>query len=66
MLPMLPTIAETANVDELPVVVAVLGVTGAITRILAAPGIEAWLTRFFPWLAADPDHGRHHKDRRTP
>jgi hypothetical protein len=28
------------------------GVAGAITRVLALPGVEAFLRRFAPWLAA--------------
>jgi len=33
---------------------ASLAVTGGITRVMALPGVEAWLQRFFPFLAADP------------
>lgn len=48
-------IIEAANVDSTaPVVAATLAVAGAITRILAVPGVEQWLRRFFPWLAAAP------------
>lgn len=28
-----------------------LGVMGAITRVLALPGVDAWLHRYAPWLA---------------
>jgi len=31
-----------------------LGVMGAITRVMALPGVEAWLQRFVPFLAAAP------------
>ena len=30
----------------------VLFVAGAITRVMAIPGVEAFLQRFIPWLAA--------------
>lgn len=37
----------------------VLAASGALTRIMAVPGVEAFLQRFAPWLAAgdrnDPD-----------
>lgn len=36
-----------------------LVVTGAITRVMAVPQVEAWLARFIPWLAADPASRRH-------
>jgi hypothetical protein len=32
--------------------VAALAVSGAITRVLALPGVEAFLRRNAPWLAA--------------
>jgi hypothetical protein len=31
-----------------------LAVTGAVTRVMALPGVEKWLERFLPFLAADP------------
>jgi hypothetical protein len=49
-----PTIAIAAHVDTVPAVVQVLGVTGAITRVLAAPGVDRWVRRYLPWLAASP------------
>lgn len=48
-------IIQAAGVNSAgPIVAATLAVAGAITRILAIPGVEAWLRRFFPWLAAAP------------
>lgn len=35
----------------------VLAVAAAVTRILALPGVESFLQRFVPWLAADVDPG---------
>jgi nicotinamide riboside transporter PnuC len=29
-----------------------LAITGAATRLMALPGVEAWLQHFIPWLAA--------------
>lgn len=31
----------------------VLGVTGAVTRIMALPAVDRWLHAFVPWLASD-------------
>lgn len=31
-----------------------LAISGAITRVMALPGVEAWLQRFLPFLAAAP------------
>jgi hypothetical protein len=35
-----------------------LAIAGAITRVMAVPAVEAWLQRFFPFLAALPDTER--------
>ena len=32
----------------------IVTVSGAITRILAIPGVDQWLMARAPWLAADP------------
>ena len=45
-----PGLAEPA-----PVVAGILAATAAITRVMALPGVEQFLARFAPWLAADPD-----------
>jgi hypothetical protein len=53
-----PVVAATAGVDEVPavaqVLVLVLVVTGAATRVLALPAVDRWLRRYLPWLAAAP------------
>jgi hypothetical protein len=54
LLPLLPTIADVAHVQAVPIVAGVLVVAGAITRILAAPGVDRWVRRWVPWLAASP------------
>jgi hypothetical protein len=50
-----PTIAVTAHVDTVPAVVEILGVCGVVTRVLAAPGVDRWVRRYLPWLAASPN-----------
>lgn len=58
LLTLLPVIAATAGIEAVPAVAQVLVVTGAVTRVLALPGVEGWLERFVPWLAASPAAGR--------
>lgn len=48
-------IVEALGVDEtLPWVAASLAVTGGITRVMAIPAVNEWLTKYVPWLAATP------------
>lgn len=54
LLSLLPTIALTAHIETVPAVGQVLGVAGAITRVLAMPGVDAWLRTYLPFLAAEP------------
>jgi hypothetical protein len=51
---LLPEVAATTHVDTVPAVVQVLAVAGIVTRILAMPGVDGFLRRFAPWLAASP------------
>lgn len=53
-LTLLPVVATTAQIDTVPAVAQVLVVTGAVTRVLALPGVEAFLETYLPWLAAKP------------
>jgi len=32
----------------------VIGVSAAVTRVMALPGVNAWIARFVPWLAPEP------------
>ncbi len=54
---MAPVLVDAAGLDpsRLPWLAGVLAVCAAVTRVLALPGVEAWLRRFVPWLAADAD-----------
>lgn len=48
-------VVEAAGLDpDLVWVSASVTVTGAVTRVMALPQVEAFLRRFVPWLAADP------------
>lgn len=63
-IPLLPIIAETAGIDDIPAVAGVLGISGAVTRVLADKRVEQWLRRHAPFLAADPPP-RAKRDRPT-
>lgn len=49
-----PDILRAAGLEAVPWAVAALGVLGAIARVMAVPGVEQWMRRNFPWLAAKP------------
>ncbi|MSS84957.1 hypothetical protein FYJ24_09315 [Actinomycetaceae bacterium WB03_NA08] len=47
-------IVEAAGVDQtIPWVATSLAITAAITRIMALPQVNEWLSRFIPWLAPE-------------
>lgn len=43
------------DLDGIPFVVVVLAASAAVARVMAIPGVEVWLRRFLPFLAAAPD-----------
>ena len=53
-LSLLPTVAVTAGVDAVPAVAQAVTVAAAVTRVLALPGVDAWLRTYLPWLASSP------------
>lgn len=54
LVPVLPEVAETLHVDRLPVILPVLAVAAAVTRVLAIPAVDAALKRYVPPLASAP------------
>lgn len=52
--PLAPDIAREAGIASLPWVIGALAVAGAITRVLALPGVEAWMREHLPSFAAAP------------
>ena len=54
LLSLLPFIAAEAGISDVQIVGQVLAVAAAITRVLAMPGVNAWITAYIPWLAAQP------------
>lgn len=61
LLPLLPQIADAANIDEIPAVAQVLATTLVIQRVLTLPAVEAWLSQYVPWLSAAGYTGQHRK-----
>lgn len=57
LLSLLPVVFMTAGISQEAYAVQVLAVTGAVTRVLALPGVNDWLEKFIPWLAAAPKTG---------
>lgn len=57
LLLVLPEIVKVLGLTAVPWVAAALAVTGAVTRVLAIPGVNAWLRRFAPFLSADGKPG---------
>lgn len=48
-------IAQTGlTAEQLPWLGVVLAVAAAVTRIMAIPGVETWLSTYLPFLAAAP------------
>jgi hypothetical protein len=54
LLSLAPVIAMTAGVDTIPAIAQVLIIAGAVTRVLALPGVERFMEIYIPWLAASP------------
>lgn len=52
--PLLPVIAGTAGLAAIPWVAGVLALAGTITRVLAVPGVDIWLRKYFSVLSAKP------------
>lgn len=50
---LLPVIAAAGGITTTQGVAQVLLVCAAITRIMATPGVNDFLRKFLPWLAAD-------------
>ncbi|WP_280445795.1 hypothetical protein [Nocardia brasiliensis] len=49
---LIPVIAVAGGLDTVPAVAQLIAVCGAVTRVLALPGVDDFLSRFLPFLAA--------------
>lgn len=55
LLALVPVVVTTSGVDSTAAgVTTVLAVTGGLSRVMALPGVNSWLERFLPFLAAEP------------
>lgn len=53
LLPVLPVVAEQLGLMGIPWVAATVATAVAITRILSSAPMQAWITRFAPWINPD-------------
>lgn len=53
-IPLLPFLVDYLGIGAVPWVAATLVVLGTVTRVLAVPAVNAWLTEYVPFLAAAP------------
>lgn len=51
---LLPTVAAVTHLDSYAAVAQAVAVAALVTRVLAIPGVDGWLRRFAPFLAASP------------
>lgn len=63
VLPMIPEVALTLGIEEVPSVAVALTVAATAQRIISLPTVEVFLERYAPFLAADPYQGQHRKRR---
>lgn len=53
--PMVPAIVHASGLNEAaPPVAGAIAISSGVTRIMALPGVESFLQRWVPWLAATP------------
>lgn len=50
----LPLILTTAGIPPVGIAGILIGVAGAITRVMAIPAVEGFLESYLPFLAAKP------------
>lgn len=51
---LVPTILATTGLDGWAYATQVAAVAAGITRLMALPGVNDFIARFVPWLAAEP------------
>lgn len=51
---LLPIVVSQLGVDGVPWVAAVVAIAGTVTRVLAIPAVNAFITEYLPWLAPTP------------
>ncbi|MEU2002075.1 hypothetical protein ACH47B_13385 [Rhodococcus sp. NPDC019627] len=56
---LVPTILVTTDLDATVLGAQVLVVAGAVTKVLALPGVNKFIEDFVPFLAAEPSVGKH-------
>lgn len=54
LLPVLPVAVAAAGPQVLGWAGGILAVAGGVTRVLAVPAVNQWVTEYLPWLAPTP------------
>ena len=54
LLPLLPIIVAETGLASVAWVAGAVAVTGTVTRVLAIPAVNAWVTEYVPGLAPKP------------
>lgn len=54
LVPVLPEVADTLGIEQVPVVLPILAVAAAVTRVLAIPAVDRVLKKYLPPLASAP------------
>lgn len=54
LVPMLPVIVAASGIERYAWAGGIVAAMGVITRVMAVPGVNAWLSRWVPPLAASP------------
>lgn len=52
LLVILPSVLPELGVEALPWAAGLLAVAGGVTRVLAIPAVDVWVTEHLPWLGA--------------
>jgi hypothetical protein len=55
---LVPVIVEMSGLGKTAIGAGLVAFSLAVTRILAVPGVNDWLRRHVPWLAAAGTNGR--------
>ncbi len=51
---LVPIVVAELGVAGVPWVATAVAIVGTVTRVLAIPAVNAWITEYVPWLAPTP------------
>jgi hypothetical protein len=56
-----PAVLAEVGLDATVLGAQAIAVTGAVTKIMALPGVNVFIQTYIPWLAAEGDPGGRHR-----